>query len=98
LRRIPILRLLLLGEVLMLARAHIEQLTPRERRRLVVLLREAKGRPSTLGDRQHEELQELIAKAAPGVFALAAARKLSPVPIPRALTSVPLRRSVKRRS
>lgn len=98
LRRIPVLRLLVLGEVLMLARTHIERLTPKERRRLVVLLREAKGRPSTLGARQHEELQDLIAKAAPGMFAAAAARKLSPVPLPRNLSSVPLPRNLKRRS
>src|SRR5215469_14672092 len=82
LRRVPVLRLLLIGEVLMLARDHFERLTPKERRRLVLLLREAKGRPSKLGEREHAELQDLLAKAAPLVFAAAAAQKLSPVPVP----------------
>ena len=91
------MRLLLLGEVLMLARTHVEQLTPSERRRLVLLLREAKGRRARSANAEHDELQELIAKVAPGVFAMTAARKLSPVPLPRRLVEVPLR-NLKRRS
>jgi hypothetical protein len=86
LRRLPVVRLLLLGEVVMLARAHIERLTPKERRRLMVLLREAKGRPSTLSSRKHDELHELIAKAEPKLFAAAAAEKLAPLPLPRRFT------------
>ena len=86
LRRLPVMRLLLLGEVILLARAHIERLTPAERRRLVLLMREARGRPSTLSSRKHDELQALIAKADPKLFATTAAGKLSPLPLPRMLT------------
>lgn len=78
------MRLLLLGEVLMLARAHYERLSPKERRRLVLLMREARGRPSSLSAGKHDELQALIAKAEPKLFAAAAAERLSPVPLPRA--------------
>ena len=77
--------LLLAGEVVLLARNHIERLEPRERRRLVVLMREAHGRPRNLSERQRQELQELIAKAEPKLFAQEAAAKLSPVPLPKRL-------------
>jgi hypothetical protein len=85
LRRVPVMRVLMLGEVALLARDHIERLEPRERRRLVVLLREAHGRPRNLGDRERQELQDLVAKAEPKLFAQAAAEKLSPVPLPKRL-------------
>lgn len=89
LRRLPVLRLLVLGEVVVLARNHIERLTPRERRRLVMLLREARGRPSHLDERRRAELQALIAKADPKLFATDAAARLSPVPLPKKFTNHP---------
>lgn len=85
LKRLPVLKLLMLGEVLVLAREHIERLTPSERRRLVVLVREARGRRANLGPRQRDELEGLIAKAEPRLFAAAAADKLSPIPLPKRL-------------
>ncbi len=85
LKRLPVVRLLLLGEVILLARDHYERLSPKERRRLVVLLREAKGRPSQLSDRQRDELQAIIAKAEPKLFAAQAADRLSPVGLPARL-------------
>jgi hypothetical protein len=83
LRRLPVMRLLILGEVVLLARTHIERLTPKERRRLVVLMRTARGRPSTLSSREHDELQSLIQKAEPRMFVGEAVERLSPVPLPR---------------
>lgn len=83
LRRIPVMRLLMLGEVALLARDHIERLEPRERRRLVVLMRDARGRPRNLSTDERQELQDLIAKAEPKLFAQEAAEKLSPVPLPK---------------
>jgi hypothetical protein len=82
LRRLPLVRLVILGEVIMLAREHYERLTPKERRRLVVLIRDAKGRPSNLPSRHRRELEDLIAKAEPKVFAKTAAAKFSPVGMP----------------
>jgi hypothetical protein len=85
LKRLPILRLLVLGELILLAKDHYEKLSPRERRRLVKLLREGNGRPSNLSSRQRDELAALVAKAEPRDFADAAVQRLSPVPLPRSL-------------
>jgi hypothetical protein len=82
LKRLPVLRLLALGEVAILAQQHFTRLTPQERRRLVELVRLGRGRRQNLTLREREELSELVAKAAPREFAAQAVQKLSPVPIP----------------
>jgi TRAP-type C4-dicarboxylate transport system substrate-binding protein len=79
LKRLPILQLLILGELVLIAKSHYERLTPRERRRLVVLLREGKLRPSNLSERQRRELEELITKADASGFVTAAVRRFAPV-------------------
>ena len=81
-RRIPVLRLLAVGEIVLLAREHIGKLEPQERRRLVELLRRGRGRPQNLSARDRDELAALIDKAEPRLFAGVAAEKLSPVPLP----------------
>jgi hypothetical protein len=78
-KRVPLVRLVLLAEVAMLAKAHYELLTPSERRRLVVLLRDAKGRPRNLSERDRRELTKLVAKVEPKAFATNAAQKFSPL-------------------
>jgi hypothetical protein len=83
LRRLPLARILILAEVGMLAKDHYERLSPAERRRLVVLVRDAKGRPSNLSDRHRRELDALVAKIEPKRFATTAAEKFSPVPLRR---------------
>jgi hypothetical protein len=85
LRRVPILKLLALGEVAVLARDHISKLTTAEWRRMAELIRIGRGRPSYLSPRQRQELQSLIAKAEPRLFAGEAVDKLSPVPVPKRL-------------
>jgi hypothetical protein len=82
LRRIPVLKLLALGEIAVLARMHLSRLEPNERRRLIELVRIGRGRTGNLSARQHRELKSLIAKLEPRVFAGEAVDKLSPVPIP----------------
>lgn len=82
LRRLPVLKLVALGEIVLLARSHLRQLEPAERRRLVELLRTARGRPRNLSQRERDELAQLVAKAEPRLFAGAVADKLSPVPLP----------------
>ncbi len=82
LKRLPIMRLLALGEIVVLAKEHLDKLEPQERRRLVTLLREGHGRPRNLSPRKRQELEALIAKAEPRLFAGTAAEKLSPVPLP----------------
>jgi hypothetical protein len=78
----PVVRLLAAAEVLMLARQHLEQLQPRERRRLVELVRQGRGRRSNLTPEQRDELADLLAKAEPRQFLAEAASKFSPVRIP----------------
>ena len=92
LRRIPILRLLTLAEIVVLARDHVGKLTPAERRRLVELLRIGRGRPSSLSPLQREELSGLVAKAEPRVLAGRAIERISPVELPRRLLYGPTRR------
>lgn len=67
----------------MLAKEHLERLTPRERRRLISLVRETKGRPGNLSAARRRELGDLIAKAEPKRFASTAFQKLSPLPLSR---------------
>jgi hypothetical protein len=83
LRRLPVLRLLAIGEVMLLARDHLGKLEPDERRRLVELLRRGRGRPHNLSARDRDELVALIGKAEPRLFAGVAAEKLSPVRLPK---------------
>lgn len=78
LKRMPVARLLILGQVLLLARDHFERLTPKERRRLVVLVRDTHGLPSNLTPSAREELEQLLAKVEPKLFAQAAAQMFSP--------------------
>jgi hypothetical protein len=82
LRRIPVVRLILLAEMLTVARRHFEQLTPRQRRRLLELIRKGPG----MTDKQKQELRRLVHKMEPRAFAGSAAERLSPLPLPRRLT------------
>jgi hypothetical protein len=82
LRNVPVVKLLALAEIVLLARDHIERLTPSERRRVVILLRTGRGRPSRLSHRERDELARLVAKAEPRGFVGEAANTLSPVPLP----------------
>lgn len=84
LRRLPIFRLLALAEIALAARDQIGKLTPDERRRLVALVREGRGRSSrNLTPEERQELAALVAKVEPRRFAGLAIDRLSPVPLPR---------------
>lgn len=97
LKRIPIMKLLMIGEIAVLARDHASRLSAAEWRRLVELMRIARGRPSNLSARQRSELESLVAKAEPRAFAGAAVDKLSPVPIPNRLLYGPKKRRKRRK-
>lgn len=79
LRRVPLARLVLLAELGMLAKIHYERLTPAERRRIVLLLKEARGWPQNLPERERKELNKLVAKVEPKAFADAAVERFSPL-------------------
>jgi hypothetical protein len=79
LRRLPLARLVIVAELAILAKAHLDRLKPAERRRLLVLLREARGIPKNLSDRDRREFEKLVAKLEPKIFANTAVDKFSPV-------------------
>ena len=85
LKRLPVLKLIAIGEVALLARSHAMKLSGDERRRLIALVRKGRGRRTRLSPEEREELSKLVAKAEPRLFAGVVADKLSPVPLPRRL-------------
>ena len=91
LKRLPVLKLIAAGEIALLAKTHLERLSPPERRRLVELVRKGRGRPRNLSAGEREELERLVAKLEPRLFAGLAADKLSPVPLPRRVVHGPRR-------
>ncbi len=53
-----------------------------QRRRLIELVRKARGRPDRLSDAEREELGELVAALEPRLLLGDAAGRLSPLPLP----------------
>jgi hypothetical protein len=81
-RRIPVFRLVAAAELAIVARRHVQRLTPKERRRLLELI----SRPHRLTGSERGDLKRLVDKMAPRAFAGTVAEKLSPVPLPKRLT------------
>lgn len=81
-RRLPVGKLLILGEIVILASEHVRRLDPAERRRFLELMRRGRGRRRNLSPDERAELAALIAKADPRLFAGLVAQRLSPVPLP----------------
>jgi hypothetical protein len=67
-RKIPAARLIVLAELLLLAREHVAKLEPQERRRILELVRRGRGRTRNLTERDRRELARLIEKAEPRLF------------------------------
>jgi hypothetical protein len=93
LRRLPVYKLIAIAEIGLLARDHVRRLTPPERRRLLELIRIARGRPSNLRDADRDELTELVARMEPRLLAGEAADRISPVPLPKRIIRGPKRRA-----
>lgn len=79
LRRLPFFKLLAVAEVALLARRHLGNLAPDERRRLAELVR--RGR--RMGPEERRELRELVMRLEPRAFAVHAVDRMSPVPLPK---------------
>ena len=82
LRRLPILRVIAIAELALVARKHLQHLTPVQRRRLAELVRKGRG----LTPAERDELRGLVAKLDARAFAGSAVDRLSPVPLPRRFT------------
>jgi hypothetical protein len=74
--KIPAARLLILGELLLLANEHFQRLDAQERRRVIELIRRGRGRPGNLSERDRRELTRLMEKAEPREFAKNAAKRM----------------------
>lgn len=92
LRRVPVVKLLSAAELALLARDHLARLTPRERRRLVALVRMGRGGRSRLTSAEQAELEGLMVKLQPRLFVGQAIDRLSPVPLPHRLVYGPKNR------
>ena len=79
----PIVAVLLAAEIAAMAWTHLAMLNGAQRRRLLALLGQARGRPGSLSDSEREELRALIATLQPRLFLGSATRRLSPVPVPK---------------
>jgi hypothetical protein len=80
-RRLPFFKVFALAQLALLARRHLTQLQPHERRRLGALVRRGPG----LQAHERAELRELVGRLQPRSFAFAAADAFSPWPLPRFL-------------
>jgi hypothetical protein len=74
--KIPAARLIILGELLLLANEHVHKLDPQERHRVVELVRRGHGRPRNLNDRDRRELAQLLDKAEPREFVKTAGKRM----------------------
>jgi tellurite resistance protein len=62
--------LLAAAEVVVAVRNHVsDRLTPKERKRMLEIVRSSKGRPSNLSDRERKELRALLGRVQPGELA-----------------------------
>jgi hypothetical protein len=84
-RGVPIARLLLVGEVALMARRHITRLDRSDRRRLIALLLRARGSAGRLSYSERAQLAGLLARLEPRLFLGSALARLSPVPLPKRL-------------
>jgi hypothetical protein len=82
---VPVARLLLVAEVAILAQRHLSKLDHSQRRRLFTLLVRTRGRPRSLTASERREFLYLLGRLEPRLLLGTAARRLSPVPLPKRL-------------
>jgi hypothetical protein len=83
LQRLPFFKIVAVVQLALLARRHLTALSPAERRRMAELARRARR---LTPDERHEFI-DLAMKLEPRAFAIAAADRMSPVPLPTRLLS-----------
>lgn len=89
LKYVPVARLVIVAELILMTRDHLMLLTPGERHRLYELVRIGHGRKSRLTASERTELESLIAKLETRGLAGDAINRLSPMPLPRRITHGP---------
>lgn len=71
-------RLLIVAEIALTLKRHLDRLEPAERRDLARIVRKSKGRPSNLTDRERRRLGAIVSKLEPGDLAREAAAAAAP--------------------
>jgi hypothetical protein len=66
-------RIIIVAEVALIAKRHLDKLGPGEAGELRGLLVKSKGRPGNLSSRERNRIKELVTKLEPGAFAKSAA-------------------------
>lgn len=94
LKRLPLLRLLAIADVVRLAKNHANKLTADDRKRMLALAKKASPtkdhlRGNKLTQAEQDELKALVLKAEPRIFAGETANMLSPIPIPSGSVRAP---------
>jgi hypothetical protein len=79
LKKMPLFRLIAIGQTALLARRHLRRLDPDDRHRLLELVRKGRGMTAA----QRDELRTILGKLGPREFAYATADAFSPVKLPR---------------
>jgi hypothetical protein len=82
LRMLPVVRLLMAAEVLVVGKHHLDRITPNERGQLIALLAKAKGRPKNLSEEDQVVMAAIVEKLEPRLFLATATDKISPVGVP----------------
>jgi hypothetical protein len=85
LKRLPLLKLLALAQIVLMARRHVARLDKTDRRRL----RELVGHgfhDRHLSAHERHELADLVRKAEPRAFVGGAVDRVSPLPLPKRVT------------
>ncbi len=81
----PVVGLLLAAEIALMAKGHFAKLSGAQRRRLLALVRQTRGRPSSLSEAERQELGFLLATLEPRLLIGSTVTRLSPVPMPKRL-------------
>jgi len=101
-RGVPVARLLLVAELVILAQRHLSKLDAAQRRRLFSLLLRARGRPRSLTAPERFEFVYLVATLEPRLLLGTAMGRVSPLPLPKRLLygrrGTPARAALSRRN
>jgi hypothetical protein len=81
----PVVGVMLAAEVAVMAWTHLAKLDRSQRRRLLALLAQTRGRRGMLNPGEREELASLLATLEPRLFLGSAAKRISPLPVPKRL-------------
>jgi hypothetical protein len=81
----PMVVALVAANIAAMAWTHLARLNDAQRRRLLALLWQSRGRPRSLAHREQDELGALIEILEPRLFVGSATKRLSPVPVPKRL-------------